>query len=58
MAQQVEVVRLLIERGADPDRGDDMVPFGAKTLVVILFATDKDDPVVRQLDMLVNSRSG
>jgi ankyrin repeat protein len=59
MAQQVEVVRLLMERGADPDRGDDMLPFGAKALVVIFFAaTDKDDPVTRQLDMLLNSRSG
>jgi hypothetical protein len=58
MAQQVEVVRLLMERGADPDRGDDTVPFGAKALVVIFFAAVKDDPVVRQLDMLLNSRSG
>jgi hypothetical protein len=59
MAQQVEVVRLLMERGADPDRGDDMLPFGAKAVVVIFSAaTDKDDPVTRQLDMLLNSRSG
>jgi ankyrin repeat protein len=57
MSQQPEVVGLLMERGADPARGDEMVPFGAKALVAILFATDQHDPVVRQLDKLLGSRS-
>ena len=57
MSQQAEVAGLLLERGADPARGDEMVPFGAKALVAILFATDQHDPVVRQLDKLLGSRS-
>jgi ketosteroid isomerase-like protein len=35
---------LLTERGADPARGDEMVPFGAKALVAILLAVDQHDP--------------
>jgi hypothetical protein len=57
MTQQPEVAGLLMERGADPARGDEMVPFGAKALVAVLFATDQHDPVVRQLDKLLRSRS-
>ena len=57
MYQQPEVAGLLLERGADPARGDEMVPFGAKALVAILLATAQDDPVVRQLDKLLGSRS-
>ena len=57
MSQQPEVAGLLMERGADPARGDEMVPFGAKALVAILLATDQHDPVVRQLDKLLRSRS-
>ena len=57
MSQQPEVAGLLLERGADPARGDEMVPFGAKALVAILLATDQHDPVVRQLDKLIRSRS-
>jgi len=57
MFQQPEVAGLLMERGADPARGDEMVPFGAKALVAILLATDQDDPVVRKLDKLLRSRS-
>ena len=57
MSQQPEVAGLLMERGADPARGDEMVPFGAKALVAILLATDQNDPVVRQLDKLLRSRS-
>ena len=57
MYQQPEVVGLLMERGADPARGDEMVPFGAKALVAILVATDQHDPLVRQLDKLIRSRS-
>jgi hypothetical protein len=57
MFQQLEVAGLLMERGADPARGDEMVPFGAEALVAILLATDQHDPVVRQLDKLIRSRS-
>jgi Ankyrin repeats (many copies) len=57
MSQQPEVAGVLMERGADPARGDEMVPFGAKALVAILLATDQHDPVVRQLDKLIRSRS-
>jgi len=57
MYQQPEVVGLLMERGADPARGDEMVPFGANALVAILLAADQHDPVVRQLDKLIRSRS-
>jgi ankyrin repeat protein len=57
MYQKPEVVGLLMERGADPARGDAMVPFGAKALVAILLAADQHDPVVRQLDKLLRSRS-
>ena len=45
MSQQPEVAGMLMERGADPARGDEMVPFGAKALVAILLATDQHDPV-------------
>jgi len=54
MSQQPEVAGLLMERGADPARGDAMVPFGAKALVAILLAADPHDPVVRQLDKLMS----
>jgi len=57
MSQQPEVVGLLMERGADPARGDEMVPFGATVLVAILLAADQHDPVVRQLDKLIRSQS-
>jgi ankyrin repeat protein len=55
--QQPEVAGLLMERGADPARGDEMVPFGAKALVAILLAADQHDPVVRELDKLISSPS-
>jgi ankyrin repeat protein len=57
MSQQPEVAGLLMERGADPARGDEMVPLGAKALAAILLATDQHDPVARQLDKLLRSRS-
>jgi hypothetical protein len=55
--QQVEVVRLLLERGADPSIHSEIVPFGAEGLVAILFATDRHDPVIRQLHELLKPRS-
>jgi len=57
MGQQLEVVRLLMERGADPSRHEEMVPFGAQALAAVLFATDQHDPVIRQLHELLKPRS-
>jgi hypothetical protein len=57
MTQQVEVVRLLMERGADPARREEHIPFGAEGLVAVLFATDRDDPVIRELHELLKPRS-
>ena len=57
MSLQPEVVGLLMERGADPARGGEMVPFGAEGLVAVLFATDRHDPVIRQLHELLKPRS-
>jgi hypothetical protein len=57
MTQQVEVVRLLMERGADPARREEHIPFGAEGLVAVLFASDQDDPVIRQLHELLKPRS-
>lgn len=54
LSQQPEVVGLLMERGADPDRRDELLPLGAKVLVAILRAADQHDPVVRQLDKLLS----
>jgi ankyrin repeat protein len=57
MGRQLEVVRLLMERGADPSRHEEMVPFGAQALAAVLFATDQHDPVIRQLHELLKPRS-
>jgi ankyrin repeat protein len=57
MGQQVEVVRLLLERGADPSRREELLPFSAEALVAVLYATDRDDPVIRQLHELLKPRS-
>ncbi|HEX3956184.1 MAG TPA: ankyrin repeat domain-containing protein [Trebonia sp.] len=57
MSQQPEVVGLLLERGADPARRDELVPFDAKAYVAMLLAINQNNPVVRQLDQLLSSRS-
>jgi hypothetical protein len=57
MFLQPEVVGLLMDRGADPARGGEMVPFGAEGLAAVLFATDRHDPVIRQLHELLKPRS-
>ena len=57
MHQRVEVVRLLMERGADPSIRGEMFPFDAAGLLAVLFATDRHDPVIRQLHELLNPRS-
>ena len=46
-----------MERGADPARREEHMPFGAEGLVAVLFATDRDDPVMRQLHELLKPRS-
>jgi ankyrin repeat protein len=55
--QQVEVVRLLVERGADPSIRGQMFPFDAAGLLAILSAVDGRDPVIRQLHELLRPRS-
>ena len=42
-------------RGADPSRHEEHLPFGAEGLVAVLFATDRHDPVTRQLHELLKS---
>jgi hypothetical protein len=55
--QQVEVVRLLMEHGADPSIRGELVPFDAAGLLGIFSAVDGSDPVVRELRKLLKSRS-
>src|SRR5205814_5516486 len=55
--QRVEVVRLLLERGADPSIRGEMFPFDAAGLLAILSAVDGRDPVIRQLHELLKPRS-
>ena len=55
--QRVEVVRLLMERGADPSIRDEFVPLGAAGLLGVLSAVDGRDPVIRQLRKLIKSRT-
>ena len=52
--QQVEVVRLLMERGADPSIRGELVPFDAAGLLGIFSAVDGRDPVIRQLRKLIS----
>jgi ankyrin repeat protein len=54
--QHVEVVRLLMERGADPSIRGELVPFDAAGLLGIFSAVDGRDPVIRQLRKLIKSR--
>ncbi len=56
MSQQPEVVGLLLERGADPARRDDMIPFDAQAFVAMLLITGQNNPVARELDQLLRSR--
>ncbi len=55
--QHVEVVRLLMERGADPSIRGELFPFDAAGLLGIFSAVDGRDPVIRQLRKLIKSRS-
>jgi Ankyrin repeats (3 copies) len=55
--QHVEVVRLLMEHGADPSIRSELVPFDAAGLLGIFSAIDGRGPVIRQLRKLIKSRS-
>jgi hypothetical protein len=57
MSQQPEVAGLLLERGADPARRDELVPLGPQALVAIFLAANQNNLALRQLDQLLNSRS-
>src|ERR1039457_1908602 len=57
MRRQTGLAGFLCGRGADPSRHEEHIPFGAEGLVAVLFATDRDDPVIRQLHELLKPRS-
>jgi hypothetical protein len=55
--QHVEVVRLLMEHGADPSIRGELMPFDAAGLLGVFSAVDGRDPVVRQLRKLIKPRT-
>jgi Ankyrin repeats (many copies)/Ankyrin repeats (3 copies) len=57
MHSQLEVARLLLERGADPSIRDEMLHADADAMLHVYFATRWHDPVTRQLHDLLESRS-
>jgi hypothetical protein len=57
MHSQLEVVRLLLERGADPSIRDEMLHADADAMLHVYFATRWHDPVTQQLHHLLESRS-
>ena len=54
--RQLEVIRLLLERGADPSIRDEMFHADADALLHVYFATEWHDPVTQQLHALLESR--
>jgi hypothetical protein len=58
MHSQLEVARLLLERGADPSIRDEMLQADAGATLRVYFATRWHDPVTQQLHDLLESRSG
>ena len=58
MHSQLEVVRLLLERDADPSVRDEMLHADADAMLRVFFATRWHDPVTQQLRQLLESRSG
>jgi hypothetical protein len=54
---RLEVIRLLLERGADPSIRDEMLHADADAMLHVYFATRWHDPVTRQLHDLLESRS-
>jgi ankyrin repeat protein len=53
----LEVIRLLLQRGADPSIRDELSHVDADGWLHILFATRWHDPVTQQLHHLIESRS-
>ena len=58
MHSQLDVIRLRLERGADPSIRDEMLHADADTTLRVYFATRWHDPVTQQLRDLLESRSG
>ncbi len=58
MHSQLEVARLLLERGADPSIRDQMLHADAEATLRVYFATRWHDPVTQQLHDLLKARSG
>ena len=58
MHSQLEVIRLLLERGADPSIRDELFQGDADVWLRIFFATRWHDPATRQLRDLIESRTG
>jgi len=54
---RVEVIRLLLERGADPSIRDEFLHADADGWLHLLFATSWHDPVTQQVHDLLESRS-
>ena len=57
MHSQLEVARLLLERGADPSIRDELFQADADGWLHMFFATRWHDPVTQQLHQLIESRS-
>jgi hypothetical protein len=57
MHSQLEVARLLLERGADPSIRDELFQADADGWLHMFFATRWHDPVTQQLHHLIESRS-
>ena len=55
--RHLEVIRLLLERGADPSIRDELFQADAGAWLHIYFATRWHDPVTQQLHELIESRS-
>jgi len=53
----LEVIRLLLERGADPTIRDELLDADADAMLHVYFATRWHDPVTQQLHDLLESRS-
>jgi hypothetical protein len=55
--RQLEVIRLLLERGADPSIRDEVFQADAAAMLRVYFATRWHDPVTQQLHDLLEPRS-
>lgn len=51
------MIRLLLERGADPSIRDELFQADADAMLHVYFATTWHDPVTQQLHDLLESRS-